>query len=105
MKPVFKLKRVYDKPTPGDGLRVLVDRLWPRGISKSEASIDEWAKDLAPSTELRQWFGHQPERWLEFKKHYTLELKKNEAVADFIENHHSAKIISLIYAAKDKEHT
>ena len=67
----------HDKPAAADGTRVLVDRLWPRGVKKSEAAIDLWAKDLAPSTDLRKWFGHDPERWTEFKRRYTAELRQH----------------------------
>jgi len=73
-QPVL-LKRAYDEPAKSDGFRVLIDRLWPRGISKVTLRLDMWAKDVAPSTELRKWFGHDPERWLEFGKRYKLELK------------------------------
>jgi uncharacterized protein YeaO (DUF488 family) len=69
------LKRVYERPSDADGVRVLVDRVWPRGVSKEEARIDQWVKDIAPSTELRKWFGHEPEKWAEFKKRYFQQLK------------------------------
>lgn len=77
-QPVL-LKRAYDELAKSDGFRVLIDRLWPRGISKVTLRLDMWAKDVAPSTELRKWFGHDPERWLEFGKRYKLELKHPEA--------------------------
>ena len=74
----LKIKRVYEKPEKEDGKRILVDRLWPRGLTKEKASIDLWLKDIAPSTELRKWFGHDPDKWKEFRKRYHQELKKNK---------------------------
>ncbi len=72
-----RLKRAYSPPSPDDGVRVLVDRLWPRGVRKSEAAIDRWMKEVAPSTELRRWFGHDPVRWDEFRRRYGAELSRN----------------------------
>ena len=74
----INLKRIYEEPTKEDGIRVLVDRLWPRGLTKQKANIDLWLKDIAPSTELRKWFGHDPEKWKEFRKRYQKELKENK---------------------------
>ena len=74
----IRIKRVYEKPEKSDGFRVLVDRLWPRGLTKEKADADLWLKDIAPSTELRKWFGHVPEKWPEFRKKYLLELEENE---------------------------
>lgn len=104
MKPTIQIQRVYDEPQKKDGYRVLVDRLWPRGIKKEAAPIDEWAKELAPSTALRKWYGHDPALWAEFQKKYIAELKANEAVAGFIEQHQDIKALQLVYAAKDTEH-
>ena len=73
----IKIKRVYEEPAQDDGMRILVDRLWPRGLTKQKAKIDLWLKDIAPSTELRKWFDHDPEKWEEFRKRYNEELKKN----------------------------
>jgi len=104
--PSIKLKRAYDPPARGDGLRVLVDRLWPRGVKKEALKLDAWAKELAPSTELRKWFGHDPERWAEFQKRYRAELKKAGA-AEVIRNLLAGKrvnTITLLYGAKDREH-
>lgn len=98
--PAIKIKRAYDKVSKADGYRILVDRLWPRGLKKEEASIDEWAKELAPSTELRNWFDHDPFRWDEFRKRYNAELQENNAVEDFIERHRNRKHITLIYATR-----
>ncbi|HMH22027.1 MAG TPA: DUF488 family protein [Puia sp.] len=105
MKPVIKIKRVYEKAAKSDGVRILVDRLWPRGLTKEAAAIDAWEKELAPTTELREWFGHDPAVWPEFQKKYQAELKKNEAVDPFIEGHEDVKLITLVYGAKDEAHT
>lgn len=102
--PEFILKRVYEKPSPHDGYRVLVDRLWPRGLTKEEADIDEWNKDLAPSSELRKWFHHDPERWKEFSEKYREELHENNFGKSFLEEHRTQEKITLVYAAKDEEH-
>lgn len=104
MKPTIKTKRVYEAPSKEDGVRVLVDRLWPRGMKKEAAHIKEWAKELAPTADLRTWFGHDPERWPEFQRKYRAELKKNPAVAPFTEAHKDSKVITLVYGAKDEEH-
>jgi uncharacterized protein YeaO (DUF488 family) len=104
MKTKLSIKRVYEETSKTDGYRVLVDRLWPRGLKKEDAAIDEWAKDLAPTQELRKWFGHDPEKWKAFQKKYKAELKKNEAVKAFITEHKSKKHITLLYGAKDEEH-
>lgn len=104
MKTDIAIKRVYDEPQKKDGHRVLVDRVWPRGLTKEKAAVDEWAKDLAPTTELRKWFGHKPELWSDFRKKYIAELKKNEAVKIFISEHEHLKKMTLVYGAKDEEH-
>lgn len=101
----IKIKRVYEEPAEADGFRVLVDRIWPRGLTKEAAAIDEWQKEIAPSTALRKWFGHDPERWKEFQKRYREELKDNTAVDEFLESCHDKKLITLVYAAKDESHT
>jgi uncharacterized protein YeaO (DUF488 family) len=101
---MVNIKRIYVQPAKNDGYRVLVDRLWPRGMSKEKAAYDEWLKDVAPSNELRKWFGHKPERFNEFRGRYVLELKDNpafEKLKDIIESH---KIVTLLYAAHDEEH-
>ena len=97
------LKRAYERPDPSDGYRVLVDRLWPRGITKAALKIDAWNKDVTPSPKLRQWFGHDPKRWDEFKKRYQAELRERKAELKALKQ--SAKRITLVYAAKDTEHT
>ncbi|MGB4549271.1 MAG: DUF488 family protein, partial [Syntrophales bacterium] len=79
---MLKIKRIYDPASPGDGRRILVDRLWPRGIRKEDAAIDEWLKELAPSAELRKWFAHDPAKWSEFQKRYRKELQDRSDVVD-----------------------
>jgi len=93
------LKRVYDKPSPEDGHRILVDRIWPRGISKEAAKIDEWLKDIAPSNELRKWFNHDSHKWDEFKDRYFTELKGKKKQLENIKQHH----VTFIYSAKNEE--
>lgn len=98
-------KRVYDPWSVGDGFRVLVDRLWPRGVAKEKAQIDLWCKDVAPSTELRQWFHRGPAEWEEFRRRYVEELKNNpEALETFFKSIKGQEKATLIYAAKDREH-
>ncbi|MBK7042894.1 MAG: DUF488 domain-containing protein [Rhodanobacteraceae bacterium] len=98
------LKRAYEPAAPADGTRILVDRLWPRGVTKTEARIDRWAKDLAPSTELRKWFGHDPEKWSEFQTSYRMELKGNPGLVEIRALARQATV-TLVYAAKDTLHT
>jgi len=83
----LKIKRVYEKPSESDGFRVLVDRLWPRGIKKEKAGIDLWLKDIAPTNELRKWFGHKPEKWNDFKFRYFEELKLNSEALELLNKH------------------
>ncbi|MFN3020698.1 DUF488 domain-containing protein [Chryseobacterium sp. TY3] len=98
------LKRVYEDASPQDGYRVLVDRLWPRGMSKEHADIDEWNKDLAPSTELRLWFHHDVSRWEAFSEKYLKELQDNNFGPDFLKRLQQQEIVTLVYAAKDEKH-
>ena len=100
------LKRVYDEAVEGDGKRVLVDRLWPRGLSKERAQVDLWLKELAPSSELRKWFGHEPEKFAEFRRRYEAELEAEGAQAKLEELRDMAKRehITLVFAAHDAEH-
>lgn len=94
-------KRVYEPPSPQDGTRILVDRVWPRGVSKKDAAIDQWVKDLAPSAELRKWFGHDPQRWSEFRRRYREELaEKSEEIRALLDKVGSGPI-TLIFAARD----
>ena len=101
----ISIKRVYDAPAEGDGYRILVDRLWPRGISKERAALAEWNKDVAPSTELRKWFGHDPERFEEFSARYRDELVSSPAAEEFAhacrERLERGQNVTLVYAAKD----
>ena len=102
---MIKLKRAYEKPSSGDGMRILVDRLWPRGVTKIDARIDIWLKDIAPSAALRTWFGHDPARWMEFRRRYFEELKQHaDAVAE-LRTLIAAQPVTFVYAAKDSEHT
>jgi len=101
----IKLKRVYETPAPDDGYRILVDRIWPRGISKQKACVSLWLKTIAPSTELRKWFGHAPERWQSFRLKYREELKARGEDLELIrDTEKTAKAITLVYSAKDTEH-
>ena len=100
----IKLKRAYDPPEPTDGVRILVDRLWPRGVKKEDAAIDEWMKDIAPSTDLRKWFGHDPERWEEFCERYAKEVSRHaEQLKQLRERAHKGPI-TLVYSAHDEAH-
>lgn len=98
------IKRVYDDPSPSDGYRILVDRLWPRGLSKDAAHVDAWLKDVGPSTQLRRWFGHDPERFAEFAERYRAELDGSDAFARLREESRQHDTITLVYGAKDTEH-
>lgn len=100
----MKIKRVYERPEKEDGYRVLVDRLWPRGLTKEKASIDLWLKEIAPSTELRKWFGHDPEKWEEFKKRYLLELNENKEPMGRLREQMKKGAVTLVYAARDETH-
>ena len=100
----IRLKRAYEKPEPTDGTRILVDRLWPRGLTKEKAAIDLWLKELAPSTELRKWFGHDPKKWRNFRSRYRTELKQQRAALQLIKSKAKDGVVTLIYAARDQEH-
>jgi uncharacterized protein YeaO (DUF488 family) len=100
----ISVKRVYDEPAKADGTRVLVDRIWPRGARKDEARIDEWLKDVAPSTELRKWFGHSPERWDAFREKYAAELEQNgDALRRLLDLCRNGDV-TLVYSARDEAH-
>lgn len=103
---MLKIKRAYEKIETDDGKRILVDRLWPRGISRVAAGIDEWQKDLSPSDELRRWFGHDPDKWTEFREKYLAELSSPEKLRllDDIADAATHSNVTLIYGAKDTEH-
>lgn len=99
----IRLIRAYN-PAGTDGPRILVDRLWPRGVKKQDAAIDHWAKELAPSTELRKWFGHDPERWVEFRRRYAAELKEHHAELEQLRSLARQGPITLVYSAHDEQH-
>jgi uncharacterized protein YeaO (DUF488 family) len=100
----IRIKRIYDPASRDDGTRVLVDRLWPRGIKKEDAALTAWMKDVAPSNELRKWFGHDPARWTEFKKRYQRELVGNETALDQLAGLAKKGRLTLLYGARDTEH-
>lgn len=100
----IRVRRIYAPATEEDGARVLVDRLWPRGVSKTRAALALWCKDAAPSTELRQWFGHDPERWAEFRRRYVAELRTREAALRPIRDLARAGPVTLLFGARDEQH-
>ena len=100
----LQLKRVYEPAVRDDGYRILVDRLWPRGLSKENAAIDEWLKEVAPSAELRRWFGHDPEKWREFRRRYEGELRARKDLVDRIATLAARRRVTLVYGARDEVH-
>ena len=100
----IRLKRAYAQPSAGYGVRVLVDRLWPRGVRKSDAAIDLWMKEIAPSPELRRWFGHEPARWEEFKRRYKAELAEKTDLRDELRGIAKRGVLTLVYSASDEAH-
>ena len=100
----IKLKRAYEQPEAEDGVRILVDRLWPRGVKKEDAAIDQWMKDLSPSTELRHWFGHDPDRWKEFRERYAKEVDEHADQLDQLRALAREGTVTLVYSAHDEEH-
>lgn len=100
----IKMKRVYEQPADGDGNRILVDRLWPRGLTKEKAHVDLWLKEIAPSTELREWFGHDPEKWKRFCGRYETELRHNEDLIEMLRKKARDGTITLLYGARDQKH-
>ena len=99
-----QVRRVYDDAQPGDGARVLVDRIWPRGLSKEEARVDEWLRELGPSTELRKWFGHDPAKWKQFEQRYWKELNARAEAVALLRQKIKQGTVTLVYAAHDEEH-
>ena len=99
-----QLKRAYETPSPSDGYRVLIDRIWPRGISREKARLQEWARELAPSTELRKWFGHDPARFKEFRRRYSRELHAQEPKVRELRRRAREGTLTLVYGARDTEH-
>ena len=104
MAPDVQIKRVYDPAVPEDGYRVLIDHLWPRGISRERAHLDEWARELAPSDELRRWFDHMPERFSEFRARYRSELAQRREQVDALKSRADKERVTIIYAARDRDH-
>jgi len=102
---MIQLRRAYEPAEPGDGFRVLVDRIWPRGLKKEQAAIDLWLKEVAPSSELRKWFGHDPAKWDEFRKRYAKELDRNPDAVRLLEGKIRRGTLTLVFAAKDAEHS
>jgi len=100
---MIKLKRAYDEPSQRDGLRILVERLWPRGVSKQKAAVDLWLKELAPSTDLRKWFNHEPEKWTEFQKRYRSELAQKGDLILLLKQRIKEGTVTFVYAAHDVE--
>ena len=100
----IRIKRVYEEPDAEDGMRILVDRLWPRGLSKEKAHVDLWLKDVAPSTELRKWFGHDAAKWQEFQTRYRQELKRNKEPLLLLRQETARGTITLVYGARDQQH-
>jgi uncharacterized protein YeaO (DUF488 family) len=99
-----RLKRAYDAPESGDGRRLLVDRLWPRGVSKSDAALDDWVNEIAPSTELRKWFGHDPARWDEFRQRYATEIHGHAELLGHLRELARERPVTLVYSARDEVH-
>lgn len=100
----LRLKRAYEAAGPEDGARILVDRLWPRGVSKAEAALEEWMKDIAPSAELRRWFGHDPARWAEFQRRYRAELRQHGDELERLRTLARTRTVTLVYGAHDEAH-
>ncbi|WP_423414791.1 DUF488 domain-containing protein [Hyphomicrobium sp. B1] len=98
----LQLKRAYEPAIPEDGIRILVDRLWPRGLSKEKASLDKWEKDIAPSTGLRKWFSHDPARWTEFQRRYRAELRQHGDLLNSIRKLANTHTVTLVYSARDE---
>ena len=101
---MIRLKRVYEPPSRMDGVRILVDRLWPRGLTKERAAVTLWLKDVAPSTELRKWFGHDPDRWKQFQARYRRELREKKDALELLKRKSNAHTVTLVYAARDEQH-
>jgi uncharacterized protein YeaO (DUF488 family) len=101
---VIRIKRIYDKPARSDGFRVLVDRLWPRGLTKERAALNEWLKDVAPTSGLRKWFGHDPEKWSEFRNRYKNELAAKGDILKQLKAKSRGGTVTLLYGARDSQH-
>jgi uncharacterized protein YeaO (DUF488 family) len=99
---MINIKRIYEVPDDKDGFRILVDRIWPRGLKKEDAKLDKWMKEVAPTTALRKWFNHEPEKWPAFEQRYQQELKENKAVHDLMDLVKKNKKVTLLYGAKNE---
>ena len=100
---MIKVKRIYDPPSPDDGKRILIDRLWPRGMKKEKAHIDEWLKEISPSNELRKWYSHDPAKWSEFQKRYRAEISKQKELLKRIRNEGKKGTVTLLFSTKELE--
>jgi uncharacterized protein YeaO (DUF488 family) len=101
---MIQLKRVYDKPARKDGLRILVDRLWPRGLTKQRAAVELWLKEVAPSTELRKWFAHDTAKWKQFQARYRMELREKKDILEMLKEKAKDHTVTLVYGARDERH-
>ncbi|MGE3108962.1 MAG: DUF488 domain-containing protein [Vicinamibacterales bacterium] len=101
---MIHVKRAYEKPSRKDGLRILVERLWPRGLTKARAALDLWVKEVAPSPALRKWFSHDPAKWKQFEQRYWKELRGNPDAVDLLRRHIRKRTVTFVYAARDEEH-
>lgn len=100
----IKIKRVYEQPDNGDGVRILVDRLWPRGLTRENASVDLWMKEIAPSTKLRKWFGHDPDKWKSFRTRYETEIRHRDDLVNVLKQKAMEGTITILYGARDQKH-
>jgi len=100
---MIKIKRIYQTPAAGDGFRILVDRLWPRGLSKEKAKVDLWLKDISPSNELRKWYSHDPAKWAEFKRKYLKEIEGKKLELDLLRQKAKSGIITFLFSSKEEK--
>jgi uncharacterized protein YeaO (DUF488 family) len=100
---MIKIKRIYEPPAGDDGFRILVDRLWPRGLSKDKAKVDLWLKEISPSNELRKWYGHEPEKWAEFKRKYLEEIKEKKGELDLLRQKAKGGTITFLFSSKEEK--
>ena len=100
---MIKIKRIYEAPSAGDGFRILVDRLWPRGLTKEKARVDLWLRDISPSNELRKWYGHDPDKWTEFKKKYLEEIEKKEEEFDLLRKKAREGTVTFLFSSKEEK--